>query len=138
MKDRKEMLDALLAGKTLRNKWSGKFLYMDTEYRNGPFVCDTGNGVIVRMESSWDEWSQYEIDERPVERPMTRDEVLGFITNTPGVKVAAGGTFHHPGMWDYRSPVSEYTYVIVDINGATIDGPKRFVTTRPMPEGGEE
>jgi len=80
MKDRKEMLDALLAGKTLTDV-QGEECYLDWDDSElGPFVYE---GILGKesLTAGWREPGRWSIKKGPKMRPMTRNEMLGWIAH---------------------------------------------------------
>ena len=102
MKDRKEMLDALLAGKTLTDV-QGEECYLEWDNSEfGPFVY-AGFSRKERLTAGWKEPGRWSVKKGPKMRPMTRNEVLGWVA-------------HHPEGWVVRFddgnpyPLSFFTY----------------------------
>ena len=120
----REMIDAMLAGKTLVRP-NGTTAYYDPDDTNcGPWVY-VGGGK-ARMVGAW-YYTDWSIKPEPAKRPMTREEIIGVCINTPGIVVRFDkGDWGHPGMMDYSWTPNDYDWAIMDIKGRIIDGPHKF------------
>jgi hypothetical protein len=121
---KREMVEAMLAGKTLTAKYPDSEGYWTEEYGPTFTVCGP-SGEVPFGSDCWDfDWT---IKPEPKKRLMTRDEVLGFIANTPGLLVKREGNEYQPASyWGYHEGVEYDLYKIVDLQGNTIKGPCRF------------
>ena len=120
----REMIDAMLAGKTLVRPNGAKAYY-------DPDDADCRPWVYVgfkkeRMVNGWD-YPDWSIKPEPKKRPMTREEVIGFCINTPGIVVRFDKVeWGHPGMMDYSWTPNDYDWAIMNIKGRIIGGPHTF------------
>ena len=111
---KREMLEAVLAGEILvRTKNPDDKLIFDEQegfiYHNGFEWQPAAVGVV-----NWEDWT---IKEEP--RYMTRDEVLGFLANTPGIVVRHKDNvmWRLPGRPIFDNPIEEYEYATIDCDG---------------------
>ena len=108
-KDYLPLIEALAAGKTIQILDAG----MDWN--------DARELVFVDVPE------HYRIKPDPKTRPMTRNEVLGFLTNTRGIVTKyKNGEWQHPGV--HRVPVfgsPEYVWAFITPDGV-IGEPHRF------------
>jgi hypothetical protein len=76
----------------------------------------------------------YRVKPEPTKRPMTREEVLGFLANTPGIVTRyEENEWHHPGVHRIsESQLDRYWWARIDARGK-IGFPHRFEITE---EGG--
>ena len=84
---KREMIEAVLAGKTVVNDEGDYMVYDEDECP--PFSYKYKDGTLVSMGNSWDD--NWHIKMPPKKRPMTREEVLGFLANTRGIVVRRQG-----------------------------------------------
>lgn len=100
---------------SIETRYSGKALYhmlIDEEYYTMFYYCSLTD------------------PNKPKERLMTRDEVLGFISNnSKGMLVSFDGVLWGiPTRWIYSDDdISKHQYKIVDENGKTIQEPRKFM-----------
>lgn len=83
---KREMIEAMLAGKKLITSY-GSIAYFD-ESKSGHCFMFQSNDHDRPPEPlmAW-ESNDWKIQEDPKKRPMTRDEVLGFLANNPYIVV---------------------------------------------------
>ena len=120
----REMIDAMLAGKTLIRP-NGVTAYYD------PDDTDFGPWVYVGlakapMVGAW-YYTYWSIKTEPTKRLMTREEAIGFCANTPGsvVRIDVGG-WSLPEAFLFSEHMYSYAWAIIDIKGRVIDGPNKF------------
>jgi hypothetical protein len=121
------MVEAMLAGKTLVDT-AGREATYDPDHEEGPFAATrVTDGVKVRMLSGWGQ-QDWQIKPEPKRRLMIRDEMLGFLANTPGVEMRCtnGKLWRLPSWFSLNEDVAQYEYKIVDLQGNTIKGPCWF------------
>jgi len=111
----REMIDAMLAGETLIRP-NGVTAYYDPDDTDfGPWVY-VGWGK-ARMVVAW-YYTDWSIKPEPKKRPMTREEIIGFCANTPGIVVRFDkGDWVLPRMISFSEDPSEYDWTTVDIHG---------------------
>ena len=120
----REMIDAMLAGKTLIRP-NGATAYYD------PDDTDFGPWVYVgfkkdRMVDGW-YYPSWSIKPEPKKRPMTREEAMGFRLHTPGIVVRLDdGAWTLPESFVFSVSTLRYEWAIMDIKGRIIDGPHKF------------
>jgi len=122
-----EMIDAMLAGKTLIRP-NGVTAYYDPDDTDfGPWVY-VGGGK-ARMVAAW-YYTEWAIKPEPTKRFMTCKEVIGFCANTRGIVVRYDEEeWLFPERFVFSEHIDHYDWAIVDINGRIIDGPHKFETT---------
>jgi len=120
----REMIDAMLAGKTLIRP-NGATAYYDPDDANcGPWVFVWGNKA--RMVDAW-YYTYWSIKPEPKKRLMTREEAMGFCLHTPGIVVRIDvGVWSLPKSFVFSVSTSRYDWAIMDIHGRVIDGPHTF------------
>lgn len=119
----KEKMQAMLDGKVLEcvdadgDRWTGWYdeekddfvEKMDGVEESSPFIILKG----------------WQLPHEP--RPMTREEVLGFVTNTPGVVIrVTGGELVPAQAVEFIYPVANYQWATIDKDG-NIGEPREFV-----------
>ena len=93
---KREMIEAVLAGKTVVNDEGDSMIYDEDECP--PFSYKYKDGTLASMGTTWDD--NWHIAMPPKKRPMTREEILGFLMNTRGIVVRhKRGTWDHPSTW---------------------------------------
>jgi len=120
----REMIDAMLAGKTLVRPIGAKAYY-------DPDDADCRPWVYVgfkkeRMVNGWN-YPDWSIKQEPAKRFMTREEAIGFCLYTPGIVVRfdyENWVFAKSFGFDADSDL--YEWAIMDIHGRIIDGPHTF------------
>jgi len=120
----REMIDAMLAGKTLIRPNGATAYYDPDDETCVPWVYVGASMSLVSNAWYYKDWS---IKPEPKKRPMTREEIIGFCINTPGIVVRFDkGDWEHPGAMDYSGAPDDYDWAIMDIHGRIIDGPHKF------------
>ena len=119
---KREMAEAMLAGKTLVAK---DLIYTAKWTDEHGFTFVYGDGTSETMKRGWDmDWTI-----QPEPRYMTRDEVLGFLANTPGIVVRyRHGNWVPKGYLPLSGPEvskGDYEYATVDLDG-NIGTPQEF------------
>ena len=120
----REMIDAMLAGKTLVRPNGATAYYDPDDETCGPWVYVGGNKA--RMVDGWycNDWS---IKQEPKKRFMTRKEAMGFCLNTPGIVVRYDEEeWLFPERFVFNDHIDYYDWAIMDIHGRIIDGPHNF------------
>jgi len=121
----REMIDAMLAGKTLicRNGVTAYYDPDDTDF--GPWVY-VGRGK-ARMVVAW-YYTDWSIKQEPAKRFMTRKEAIGFCLYTRGIVVRCEDAEEwESGLaFGFTIGIDCYEWAIMDIHGRIIDGPHKF------------
>lgn len=114
----KEMIEAMLAGKTLVRDDGNYKCWFDPDHEDGPFIFQNGNNETECMLNAWN-LTDWKIQEEPKKRPMTRDEVLGFVTNTLGIVVMCKDDADSVGPWsfNYLSAIDRYRWAYITKDG---------------------
>lgn len=114
---KREMIEAMLAGKTLVMA-SGHEAFFD-ESKTPPFRF-RWSGEENALVGAWD--SDWRIKTEPKKRPMTQDEILHFCATNPGIVVKLGEKGHPmlskafgfdtggPYFWSKSSPTGDYEW----------------------------
>lgn len=113
---KREMIEAVLAGKTVVNVEGDYMVYDEDECP--PFRYKYKDGTLASMGTTWDD--NWHIAMPPKKRPMTREEVLGFLANTPGIVVKNGGGANDwaiPCFWAYNVSIDGYEWATIDAKG---------------------
>jgi len=120
----REMIDAMLAGKTLIRRDGATAYYDPDDTDFGPWVY-VGGGK-ARMVAAW-YYTDWSIKQEPTKRLMTHEEIIGFCINTPGIVVRFDvGVWSPPRAFVFREHMYSYDWAIMDIHGRIIDGPHKF------------
>ena len=125
--NKKEMAEAMLAGKTLIND-AGDIAFFDQEYLI-PFVVKRPDGDVFLLSFQW-LISDWKIKEEPKMRYMTHDEVQTFILYHPHILIRdiddSDEKWNFPQYtgYIYRPECFEYIEVAED---GTRSEPKRFM-----------
>ena len=111
---KKEMAEAMLAGKTLVTPY-GSIAYYD-EGLAPPFrfrgFGDDASAPLVSWTRDWT------IKPEHKKRPMTREEVMGFLTNTPGVVARlCEGPWSFIAAFDFDGAIQDYQWAIITFDG---------------------
>ena len=120
----REMIDAMLAGKTLIRP-NGTIAYYDPDDEDcGPWVY-----ILLektRMGGAW-YYTDWSIKQEPKKRFMTCKEVIGFCANTRGIVVRYDEEeWLFPERFVFSEHIDHYEWAIMDIKGRIIDGPHKF------------
>jgi len=120
----REMIDAMLAGKTLIRP-NGVTAYYDPDDTDcAPWVYVGGGKARIGVAWHYTDWS---IKPEPKKGPMTREEAMGFCLHTPGIVVRKDvGVWSLPRAFVFSKHMYSYDWAIMDIHGRIIDGPHKF------------
>lgn len=121
--NREEAIRAMLDGKKVRRVgWvGGGYCMYDTTYRK-PFRYIIGD-CNEEMKEVW-RYEEWEIVPEPKKRPMTREEVLGFIEHNH-IRVSYKGNWRDKYFWDIMGLIKDYEYAYIDEKG-NISEPMKF------------
>lgn len=125
--NREEAIRAMLDGKRVTCNAEDSYCYYD-DSKSRPFryvvLCDGHNEEMALIWSE-EKWELYE-EPKPKKRYMTREEVLGFVCNTPGIVIRyQEGRWEYPGEWSYID-IKDYEYAYIDKSG-NIGKPHKFM-----------
>lgn len=119
--NREEAIRAMLDGKKVnREYWGELFIYYNIN--RGVFESSQGEGVNVNdlTDSGW------KIVPERKKRPMTRNEVLGFLANTSGIVVRIHkDEWRNSGYFYFDAKIKDYEYAYIDEKG-NIGEPMKF------------
>jgi len=120
----REMIDAMLAGKTLIRP-NGATAYYDPDNETCvPWVYVGASQSLVSNAWYYKDWS---IKPEPTKRFMTCKEVIGFCANTRGIVVRYDEEeWLFPERFVFSEHIDYYDWAIMDIKGRIIDGPYKF------------
>ena len=121
----REMIDAMLAGKTLVFLNGATAYYDPDDETCGPWVYVGASKS--RMSNGWHckDWS---IKPELKKRLMTRNEAIGFCLYTRGIVVRCedAEAWESGLAFGFTTGIDCYKWAIMDIKGRIIDGPYKF------------
>lgn len=125
--DRHEAIKAMLEGKKVRPTgliFKTDYCYYDTTRFSIPFMFCNNGELHEPMDSVW-EIEDWQILEEPKTRPMTRNEVLGFLAHNNGVVVRLYGDWQLPERFSFGEVLDRYEYAHISEDGV-IGEAKKF------------
>ena len=111
-------------GKKVRHHYMFITKYFYYDENSGMFKNDLGQIKNVNSLASYD-WQIYQ---EPKTRPMTWNEILGFLANTKGIVVRFDGPWALPSTYSFPFDGRFYEYAYIDEKG-NIGEPKKFEVT---------
>jgi len=120
----REMIDAMLAGKTLIRPNGATAYYDPDDETCGPWVYVGASKS--RMVDGW-HYTYWSIKTESKKRPMTREEIIGVCLYTTGIVVRYDEEeWRFPERVAFNEHIDYYDWAIMDIKGRIIDGPHKF------------
>ena len=120
----REMIDAMLAGKTLIRPNGATAYYDPDDETCVPWVYVGASQSLVSNAWYYKDWS---IKQEPAKRFMTREEAIGFCLYTPGIVVRFDDeNWVFAKSFGFDADLDLYDWAIMDIHGRIIDGPHTF------------
>lgn len=119
---KENIIDMLNGHKLISDKLNGEV------YWNGGVFCVNDTGTEIPIDHNFVEWVHdgWHRKPEPKMRPMTHDEILGFIAHTPNIVVNKGDSEWVPSQYhEFIYHSSKYRWAYIDEKG-NIGEPHKF------------